>query len=156
MKNRYQNKIARLYWPERRRGGPAKNKLRAFFCRRITTFAPLAFALLKRAAGLRHRNGFFGRNLAFFPEYRQPCRCSWRPGRRSATRRGCSYPDFSETCKFLVFDFYLHVYIITMNFYAGFSRRCCIFIHNFSLPSPLDKIMWYLQPFSDRKAGLLQ
>ena len=54
---------------------------------------------------------------------------------------------FLRTCKSLILVFYLHVYIIMMNFYAGFSRCGCIFIHDFPLPSPLGEIMWYLQPF---------
>ena len=63
---------------------------------------------------------------------------------------------FPETCKFPISRFYLHVDIIMMNFYAGFSRCGCIFIHTFSLSLPLGKSMWYLQPFSGRNAGLLQ
>ena len=99
-------------------GRTANNKRLSFH--RTMTFSPL-----KRTAGLRHRNVFFGCVLTFSP----------------------------EMCKFLIFPFPLHVYIIMMNFYAGFFRWGCIFIHTFSLPFPRIKIMWYLQPISGRKAG---
>ena len=88
----------------------------------------LVFASLKQAAGPRRRNVFFGCVLAFSP----------------------------ETCKFLMFPFCLHVYIIMMNFYAGFSCCGCIFIHVFPLSSSVGKVMWYLQPFSGWKAGWLR